>query len=232
MVGSQAWRVSTMQKSDIIARFTLDHGIHLACLVRQTHYNSTMAPPDSRHEVGGLCSAKAEAVSHDCKRTHGAGIANKWLMGTVLEVLSKQGPMAKRATMHILALARYQYGNTTKDVEIALQSLQAQNPKPEVSPANNNTNTNSTNNANASAGETNNNDEGAPPAADTPLKGIAAAATTTIATTAAADTPAAEDPAADPPPLPTRGHHPLVQHMLLIDQPEEQPAGMLSETHG
>jgi len=136
-----------------------------------------MVPPDSRREVGGLVWAKAEAVSHDCKRIYGAGIVDKWLPGTVLEVISKKSPQAKRATTYILA--RYKCVETSKDVAIALQSLQAQNLKPEViPPANNNTNTNT--NTNPPSGGSNNNDVTPPPP---PTTTTTTEATTTTTTT-------------------------------------------------
>jgi len=107
-------------------------------------------------------------------------------MGTMLEVLSKKGPTAKRATTYVRA--RYKYGENAKDVEIALQRLLAQNPKPnDVPPANTTTTNNNNNNENPSGGS--NNNDNTPAAATTAA--AAAAATTTTTTTGAPENAAA-----------------------------------------
>jgi len=87
-----------------------------------------MAPPDSRREVGGIVWAKAEAVSKDAKRIYGAGISDKWIMGTVIEVLSqKKSQQSNRATTYVRA--SYKIGDTTKEKLLSLQSLKPQEPK-------------------------------------------------------------------------------------------------------
>jgi len=85
-----------------------------------------MAPPDSRKQVGGLCHAKAEAVSHDAKLVFGALLDTKWLTETVSEVINHQPEGLKRATAYILA--KYKIGNTECEKSIPLQSLKAQLP--------------------------------------------------------------------------------------------------------
>ena len=85
--------------------------------------------PDTRKIVGGVVFAKAEAVSHDCKRIYGgAGLSKKRLRGTVLEVLSRKGDGAKKSTTYIKAL--YKVGTNDKEKILALQSLKAVDPNP------------------------------------------------------------------------------------------------------
>jgi len=86
-----------------------------------------MAPPDSRKEVGGLCYAKAEAATHDAKRIFGAGVGDKWIQGTVTEVINHQPTRSKRATTYILA--DYNVGNKVYNKSIPLQLLKAQLPE-------------------------------------------------------------------------------------------------------
>jgi len=85
-----------------------------------------MAPPDSRKQVGGLCYAKAEAVSHDAKRIYGVLLDETWLPGTVMEVIQHKSVNAKRATTWIKA--KYKVGAKECEKSIPLQSLKAQHP--------------------------------------------------------------------------------------------------------
>ena len=86
-----------------------------------------MVPPDSRREVGGIVWAKAEAVSKDCKRTFGAGISEKWIFGTVLEVYkTKKNDKSKKHTTYLKA--SYKVGDTTQEKSLPLQTLKAQDP--------------------------------------------------------------------------------------------------------
>ena len=77
--------------------------------------------PDPRKTIGGSVWAKAAAASHDCKRIYGTAIATTFLRGVVLEVTSVRNDGAQRATTYVKA--RYQVGNGTKDIALALQSL-------------------------------------------------------------------------------------------------------------
>jgi len=86
-----------------------------------------MPPPDSRKHVGGLCYAKADAVTHDAKRVFGAGLETTWLAGTVKEVINHRPEGSKRATTYVLA--KYKIGNKEYEKSIPLQSLKAQLPE-------------------------------------------------------------------------------------------------------
>lgn len=82
--------------------------------------------PDPRRAIGGSVWAKADAVSHDCKRIYGAAFASKFLCGVVLSVESIRNDGAKRSTTYVKA--RYQVGNDSKEVSIPLQSLKEKDP--------------------------------------------------------------------------------------------------------
>lgn len=86
-----------------------------------------MAPPDSRKMIGGLCYAKAEAVSRDAKRIYGVLLPETWIPGTVMEVINHKADNAKRATTYIKA--QYKIGNKIHEKSIPLQSLKAQAPE-------------------------------------------------------------------------------------------------------
>jgi len=64
--------------------------------------------------VGGIVWAKADAISHDCKRVYATGHENKWIFGTVLEVhKAKKSNKSKRATKYVKA--SYKVGEVTKE---------------------------------------------------------------------------------------------------------------------
>ena len=118
---------------------------------------------DTRKVVGGACWAKAESVSRDAKRIYGAGVSDKWLKGTVLEVQSrKKDAQSKRSTTYIKAL--YTIGNREKEVTLSLQSLKAKNPTPAPNVPTVPTNVEGATAANEGDINTNN---GQPPAAST-----------------------------------------------------------------
>ena len=137
-------------------------------------------PPDSRKQVGGLCYAKADAVSHDAKQIYGVLLDEKWLAGTVLEVLQHKPENAKRATTWIKA--KYKIGNKEYVKSILLQSLKPQAPEgpatcPTAEKAGVTRTTNDENeNPSAAAGSVtanvnNNNNDGSPTAAGAPNNG-------------------------------------------------------------
>lgn len=82
--------------------------------------------PDSRKQVGGLCYARAEAVSHDAKRIYGASYKETWVAGTVTEVVDHRPTGSKRNTTYIIA--KYKIGNKEYQKSIPLQSLKSQLP--------------------------------------------------------------------------------------------------------
>jgi len=86
-----------------------------------------MAPTDSRREVGGICHAKAEAVSRDAKRIYSVLISETWRQGTVLEVINHKPDNAKRNTTYIRA--KYKIGNKECEKSIPLQSLNSCAPE-------------------------------------------------------------------------------------------------------
>jgi len=86
-----------------------------------------MAPTDSRRQVGGLCYAKAEAVTHDAKRIYGALLDEKWIAGTVTKVVNHRPTGSKRSTTYIIA--KYKIGNKEHTKSIPLQSLKPQGPE-------------------------------------------------------------------------------------------------------
>jgi len=136
-----------------------------------------MAPPDSRREVGGITWAKAEAVSKDCKRICGAGIKDKCIMGTVMQVFRhKKHEKSKRTTTYVKAL--YKFGDSQKEKSLSLQTLLAQDPAAAPLPAPDNNNNNN-----------NNNDNENPPALATGTNNNNAAPATTTTTTAAGTAP-------------------------------------------
>jgi len=85
-------------------------------------------PVDTRKVVGGSVFAKADAVSHNCKRIFGAGLKSKWLRGIVLECLSLTKDGNKRATTYIKA--RFIIAEGTNEVEkiLPLSSLKDHDP--------------------------------------------------------------------------------------------------------
>ena len=83
-------------------------------------------PVDTRRVVGGFVWARADAVSHDCKRIYGAGLRDKWLRGTVLSVHTKKPDGAKRGTTFVIA--RFTVGDKEYEPELTLQTLKAEDP--------------------------------------------------------------------------------------------------------
>jgi len=148
-----------------------------------------MAPPDSRREVGGLCYAKAEAITHDAKRIYGAGVGEKWIPGTVKEVINHRSTGSKRCTTYIIA--DYKVGNKVYSKSIPLQSLKAQLPNAlstcptaeEAGATTTNVNENDNENVNENANPNVDNDAPAAPAA------TAGTSTTTSTTTAKTPSP-------------------------------------------
>jgi len=131
-----------------------------------------MAPPDSRREVGGIAWAKAEAVSKDCKRIYGAGIKDKCIMGTVIQVFRhKKHEKSKRTTTYVKAL--YKFGNSQKEKSLSLQTLLAQDPAAAPPPAPDNNNNNNNENPPPLAGGTNNNNAAPATTATTTAAGTA-----------------------------------------------------------
>ena len=128
-----------------------------------------MAPPDSRRQVGGLCYAKADAVSHDAKRIYGAGLDETWIAGTVTEVVNHRPTGSKRSTTYIIA--KYKVGNKEYTKSIPLQSPKAQAPEgPATCPTAEEagaTRTTTNENQNPNVGD----DDGTTPAADSTATG-------------------------------------------------------------
>jgi len=140
-----------------------------------------MAPPDTRKVIGGLAWARADAVSHDAKRICGAGLGEKSVPGTVLDVEHRKPEDAKRSVTCIKA--SYKIGNIAKEKTLAMQSLKAQDPSDQAD-ANATTTTAGTtenSNENPSGGQSGDvdNDDGV----------AAGTTTTTAATTATTPTP-------------------------------------------
>jgi len=132
-----------------------------------------MAGPDSRKQVGGICFAKAEAVSHDAERICGAGIGKMWLPGAALEAINHRSDNAKQATAHIRAKCKV--GNKEVEKSVPLQSLKAQPQEGAAACATAAEAGVLTNDEN----ENPNSNNGAPPAADSPAAGSSTTATTT-----------------------------------------------------
>ena len=96
---------------------------------RSAHTKTVTMPQDSRKVVGGAVWAKAEAVSHDCKRIYGALSSKTWLEGLVQEVIVSRPAGSKRATTYIKALFVIGTGNAKEKV-LPLQSLKSEDPNP------------------------------------------------------------------------------------------------------
>jgi len=128
-----------------------------------------MAPTGSRRQVGGLCCAKADAVSHDAKQIYGAGLDETWIAGMVTKVVNHRPTGSKRSTTYIVA--KHKVGNKEYKKSIPLQSLKAQAlegpgtcPTTEEAGA---TRTTTNENENPNVGD----DDGTTPAADSTATG-------------------------------------------------------------
>ena len=84
--------------------------------------------------MGGFVWARADTVSHDCKRIYyGSGLKDKWLRGTVLRVIQKKPEGAKRGTT--IVVARFTVGGKEYEPELSLQTLKAEDPTAAEPPA-------------------------------------------------------------------------------------------------